>query len=197
MSYVVWDDCADGKRCHLTYLKNAKEASAYLCEGVSLKDKWTENAAYAMDDDYKTRIQLTDSLINQDEVIVASEKLKAFLEENGAGEGNEFLPVAIINHKGRTAKEKYFVVNNVDPQDAFDQAKSVYRRNTIDTTQIDTVKTLVVDLTKIKPTAQLFRLKYFKSMIVVRQDLADKLKASGMTGFSFMTFDRYVAFKNS
>lgn len=197
MNYLAWRDRADGKRCHLTGLLNSPDVYAYLCEGVSLKEKWTEDAAYKMDQDYKTRIQLTDSLINQDDVIIASERLKAFLEENGAAEGNEFLPVSIINHKLRKAKERYFLVNHVDNPDAFDQVNSVYTKNAIDTTQIDTVKKLVVDFAKIRPTAQLFRLKYYKTMILVRQDLADKLTASGMTGFSFMTLDKYIEFKNS
>ncbi len=87
MNYLAWRDRADGKRCHLTGLLNSADVYAYLCEGMPLEEKWTEEAAYKMDQDYKTRIQLTDSLIDQDDVIVASERLKAFLEENGAAEG--------------------------------------------------------------------------------------------------------------
>jgi hypothetical protein len=194
-NYVVWRDRPDGKRCHLGPLKNVKK-DAYLNEGVPLLAEWPENACYEMDPDYKTRIQLTDSLIVRYYSVVVSERLKAFLLENGV-EGNEFLPVAVINHKGRTVKEKYFLVNNVDQQDAFDQTKSVFEKNTIDTTQIDTVKKMVLDYGKIKPTAQFFRLKYYNVMILVRDDLAAKLTASGMTGFSFMTLDKFIEFTNS
>src|SRR5581483_577809 len=103
-----------------------------------------ENACYEMNQAYKTRIQLTDSLLGRAYGVVVSERLKAFLLENGV-EGNEFLPVSVINHKGRTVKEKYFLVNNVDQQDAFDQTNSVFEKNTIDTTQIDVVKKMVLD----------------------------------------------------
>ena len=195
-NYVVWRDRPDGKRCHLGPLKNAPKQDAYLLEGVPLLAGWPEDACFEMDQAYKTRIQLTDSLIGRAFGVVISEKLKDFLVANNV-EGNEFLPVAIINHKGRTVKEKYFLVNNIDQQDAFDQTNSVYERNTIDTTQIDTVKKLVLDYGKIKPTAQLFRLKYFKRMMLVREDLSAKLTASGMTGFSFMTLDKFIEFTNS
>ena len=197
MDYVVWDDLADGKRCHLPCLLNSPAVAAYLCEGISLKDKWSDDAAYEMDELYKTRMRLTDSLINRDRALVISEKLRDFLVENGAGQGNEFLPVSIINHKGRKEKAKHYVVVNTAPMDAFDQVKSVFERNTIDTKQIDEVKKLVVDESKIDPTAKLFRFKYFKWPTLVKQELADKITEAGFTGVSFLTLDEYVSLINS
>ena len=194
-SYVVWRDRPDGKRCHLAPILNVERA-AYLLEGVPLLAGWPENACYEMDRAYKTRTRLTDSLIGRNFGVVISERLRDFLLAHEV-DGIEFLPVAVVDHKGKTVEEKYYLVNNIDQQDAFDQTQSVYERNTIDENQIDTVAKLVLDYAKIKPTAQLFRLKHFKRMMLVREDLAAKLTASGMTGFSFMTLERFIEFTNS
>lgn len=153
-----------------------------LGEGVSLLKVFPKDACFRMSDDFPDQIALFDFLPNVSNVLVASERVRALLESEGV-DHVEYLPVQIVNHKGRKAKEKYFIINVFPRVDCADAKKSKFKRNPIDKNQWMEVSSLVIDDKRVPADFQLFGIEHIPSLFLVRRDLAGKMKAAGLRGF--------------
>src|SRR5262245_48917133 len=93
----------------VTVIENVED-DYELLRGVPRLASWPDDATFRMDEDFPDDVQLEDVLRAGQRVIVASERFKSFLVER-APRNNEFLPVTILNHKGRRVREPYWVVH--------------------------------------------------------------------------------------
>jgi hypothetical protein len=189
MNYVVWCWSHDPKACELSPLENVPD-SFELFYGVSRAKSFSPRALFRMDPDFLKAIRLNDSVRNEEKLIVASKRLKNFLEAENVPD-TEYLRVKILNHKGKVASPDSFIVHQVGTQDCIDLKKSVIEWNSINPQQIDSVEKLVIDEKKIARDATLFRPKSLPTAILVRRDLADKLGNAGFTGIAFQEVAQY------
>lgn len=156
-----------------------------LFEGVSRAKDFPDDASFRMDPSFPKDIRLEDIIRNDSSLLVASERVKKFLEAEKVP-GQEMLPVAIFNHKGRKEKARYFVVHQVDIQDCINLKKTKWKKDDLDEEAITDVRKLTLDESKIDKDAQLFRLKSYGIPLIIRADLAEKITKAGFTGFQFV-----------
>ena len=163
-----------------------------LQQGMQLAPSWPKDARFKMDDDLPRDTKLEDFLNNLPSVLVVSERVRAFLEAEKV-KLIEFLPVTILNHKGRSEKAPYFIANCTENQDCIDESKATFKPNAIDPDVWISVQNIVLDPKKLDPELRLFRLKRYSKLDVWREDLAKKAMAQGFTGRKFIPLSEFEA----
>jgi hypothetical protein len=161
-----------------------------LAKGIPRASTFPQDAAFTMDSDFFNDLMLTDNLINTDRLIVASRRLKEFLEARPLRHV-EYLPVTIIDHKGKPASREYFIVHPTDLVDCLDMDQSEVEWGLVDEQSIDSVARLVIDLAKVDPAVELFRPKPFYDVVVVRRALAEAIDAAGFVGIRWIALADY------
>jgi hypothetical protein len=97
----------------------------------------------------------------------------------------EYLPVKILDHKGKVASEDYVIVHPIKPQDCLDLEKSEPEYNLINEDKIDEVKRMVIDEERLDPEILLFRIKDYSKDVIIRRELAKELHDQGYGGLGF------------
>ena len=181
-NYVILNAVPDPGFCVLEEIEDMDDP-LQLRKGVKL-EPWPDDVKFHMDPNYPKAIQLGDCINNLPGAIVVSKRLKKLIE--AAKPANvEYLPVSIINHKGKVASADYFIVNPYRLQDCIDQKQSVLKWNAIDPDLIVTCKKLIIDEGKVAKGSKIFRLKHFPFPIFVERALAEKIESEEMTGIIF------------
>ena len=96
---VVWESQAGSKYCVLGGLLSVPDEYE-ISKGKSRADGFPDDARFTMDKRFPKQVALSDSLSNLERMVVVSPRLRAFIEATSPP-SVEFLPVSIINHKGR------------------------------------------------------------------------------------------------
>ncbi len=163
--------------------------SHQIDDGVPRATGWPDEAQARMDPDFPKDIGLADNLYGAT-FLVVSGKLKAFLEPENAG-NIEFLPMKIMNHKGRVASEDYFVVNPLDIVDCIDKDASMVELDTLHKDMISTCAMLVLKEDQIPKKLKVFRGKFWSGLIIIRRELAQKMESAGLTCLNFIEPEEY------
>lgn len=188
MSYKMFVPVVEGGAARFTYIKNFDD-DFELVEGVTLVDEFPDDAEYRMNADFPDDIQLRDFLHNLDDQMVVSQRVQEFLADRI--ESVEFLPVNIVNHKGRKVNEKYFIVNLLDLEDCVDQSATQFNWHKMDPELMENVKNLTLDESAISKNRQLFRLKGVTSVVAISEELLEELTNAGFTGLGTSDFREY------
>ena len=158
-NYVILNAVPAPGYCVLEEIENMDDP-LQLEKGVKL-EPWPGDVKFLMDPNYPKAIRLGDCIKNLPGAIVVSKRLKQLLE--AAKPANvEYLPVSIINHKGKVASADYFIVNPYRLQDCIDRKQSVLKWNAIDPDLDSTCTKLVIDEgkvakgSKMKPGSSIF-----------------------------------------
>jgi hypothetical protein len=183
MDYLLWRSESEDGFCAI--MDPPVEDIWELDEGISRAAGFPSDVACKMNPDYPKDVQLADNLSGAC-VPVISDKLKALLEKEVKVNRIEYLPVKVLNHKGRVASKDYYIFNPLDVCDCIDVQKSGVEWNAINPNLISGCDQLVLKKKAIPPDYQVFRLKYWGYNILVRSDLIDKLNAAGLTGLDFL-----------
>jgi hypothetical protein len=188
--YLVWRPGTkkDGI-CKLKGLTGVPK-SFQIDNGVSRLQGWPPEAAAAMNPDFPKDLGLADSLDGAN-FLVISGKAKQLIEQETAGK-IEFLPMKIINHKGRLASDDYFVVNPLDIVDCIDKDASSVELDSLNTEMIDGCAQLVLKEDVIPQELKIFRTKFWRGMILIRRELAQKMEKAGLTCMSFTEPTKYT-----
>ena len=104
MKYLIGQAEIGDNSCVLTTLQDVED-DFELLNGVTRVANFPPDASFRMSKDYPKNLKMEDFLVNENKLLVVSARVKEFLEGQKI-EQNEFLPVRIINHKGREVKEK-------------------------------------------------------------------------------------------
>lgn len=186
---MVWDFLDEGNSCALDPLEGV-DRDWELSEGVPRAASFPAGALLRMSNRHPRDIALTDNLINLGRLIVASARLKDFLQARGL-KNVEYLPVSIINHKGRVASKDYFVVHPIVPQDCLDLQASGARYSHIIPSDVASVQKLVIDPARVDPDVSLFKLKSYGPPTLIRRQLAEEILQAGFRGVAFLELDEY------
>lgn len=189
MDLVIWDYKDEGRSCLLDP-PSGIDRDWELHEGVPRAATFPPDARFRMSDDHKRSIGLTDNLMNLAGLAVISERLKELLVSKSL-KNVEYLPVQIINHKGRETAPRYFILHAIVPQDCLDLQASGCSYNAIVPSDIDSVQALVIDPARLDPDVMLFRLKDFGAPLLIRRDLAEAISGAGFRGVSFLELSEY------
>lgn len=183
-TFLIWTDRPVKHACALYKLSGVTKEYQFR-KGISKAEIFGDEASFNMHPDFPNDTLLTDNLLNAYLLIVASGRLKAFFEDR-ATPNVEYLPVKIIDHKGKVASTEYSIVHPLDPVDCIDQEASQVRWHEFDKGVIDGVKRLVIDESKVDPARVIFRLKSFYWATLIRRDVAEAIDAAGFTGIRWV-----------
>jgi hypothetical protein len=187
--YVLLEPTSEGDAAEFSHLRNYDD-DFELHNGISLAKEFPPDAAYRMSDEAPDKTALHDVLDNRDRNFVINEKVKALLEAEGV-QHVEYLPVKVLNHKDRAVKERYFVVNMLPLVDCIDMEKTKYKRNILDPEQLMHISNLTVHEEKIPADFKLLRVQFASAVMLMRRDLAEKLKAAGVRGLGIAEVVEY------
>ena len=186
-NFVIWRYQREKGACALETL-NGVERSYRLNEGKA--EGFPSGAAFHMNPDFPDDMLLLVNVRNSDMVIEDWKRLQERLRSEALA-CVEFLPVEIIDHKGRVASRDHAIVHPIDPVDAIDKDQSIFETSFIDENDIDSFKRLVLKESAIPDDRHLFRLKGFWNITLVRRSLAEALTEEKFSGLSWLEIDAY------
>jgi hypothetical protein len=181
-NYVVLNPVAGTAFCVLQEVENINDP-LLLKKGAKLQP-WPKDVRFHMDPNFPKAIQLPDCVKNAAGAIVVSKRFKELVEAERPAH-LEYLPISIINHKGKLASADYFIINPYKLQDCIDRQASDLKWNAIDPDLISICKKLVIDESKIEPGCKVFRPKHLPVKVMFERGLAGKLQSAGLTGMKF------------
>jgi uncharacterized protein DUF1629 len=187
--YLVWKYQPVPGACILQDL-DGFEDTFRLAQGEPLAATFPADVRFHMNPDFPNDLLLADNLENTDLCLVVSAKLREALEKRKLSHV-EYLPVSIINHRGRVASKDYSIVHPLNPVDCIDRDKSVFKESRIIPGRIDRFKKLVVNKARIPEDRTLFHMKDFSDIAVVRNDLAKALDAERFRGLGWQPLAQY------
>jgi hypothetical protein len=189
MGFLLWAAGDEGNSCTLTSLQGYEDAWR-LHDGLPLAGEFPEDAFFPMDANFPERIRLSDCLDNLNQSVVVSRRLRDYLIGLDLS-GVEYLPVKIVNHKGRISSTEYSVVNPSFSVDCLDVGASGVTYNPIVKTDVMDMDQFVLDESKIDPELRMFRVRNVPGPILVRRDLAEEIDAQGFTAILWMELEDY------
>lgn len=187
--YVLWDAADLPNVCSLSKMAGL-DKTYRLVDGVPMQSEFPDGVHFQMDPDNPTDTLLADNLINPYSVIVASDALATFIRD-GHGKKLEFLPVSIVDHRGKTVPESYFIIHPVDHVDCLDVDASGGQWDLIDSEVLDSVERIVLDQEKLDPGRSIFRPCPLVDVVVIRRALAEELQQSGFSGLEWVELSDY------
>jgi hypothetical protein len=182
MGFVIWHSISEEGVCALTPPRGA-EKLYQLKRGISRFEGWPSGVVCEMRDEFPRDIQLADNM-NAAGYKVISNSIKNMLvreESNNV----EFLPISILNHKGRVASRDYFILNPLGTYNCIDLDGSGVKWNTIKKDLIVSCTQLVLMDDMIPVAHKIFRPKFWPMIILLRTELAEKLSGEHFTGLYF------------
>jgi hypothetical protein len=161
-----------------------------LEQGIPLTKGWPADAHLRMDDDFPKDVLLEDVLFTGSSPLVASARLRDLLVAQKVP-CVEYLPVTLLNHKGRKEKAPYFIVNCLALQNCIDLERTKVRCNEINPDIYSRVRSLTLDPRRVAPELLLFRLQGYPFIDVYRDALAAKVAAAELTGVEFVKTEEW------
>jgi hypothetical protein len=161
-------------------------------EGEKMIPKMTEPLVFQFSDDYPEGRKLIDLQHNSDGLHVVSSCFRSLLE----GEAQiEFIPVVLLDHRGRVASEEYTISNFLDALDCLDWDKSDVKMNAIDPDSIFSISKLVLNEQSISGDVNIFRIKQCMTTVIVKESLKDKIEAAGINGPLFVPIEEFKSYR--
>lgn len=190
MSYLIWSADPSGNFCTLEAIRNF-DNPFLLTDGTPLADGFPEDAAYHMNASFPKDVKLPDNVQNNNGIPIVSKRLKEFLEAQDLGDV-EYLPVTIVNHKGRVASPDYFILNPLTVLDVIDFEQSEVRWSAVKPDVIASASELVIDESKVPDGVRMLRPKSFAGVVMVDDGLVEELEAEDFTGLLFETAEEFT-----
>jgi len=187
--YFVWQYRTVPDACVLNRFSGLDD-SFRLRQGVPLLDGFPSDVAFHMDPDFPNNLLLVDNLLNSDRAMVVSPTLRDWLEKRRIPKV-EYLPVSIIDHRGRVASADYAIVHPIDPVDCIDRERSEFSESRITPGQISRFRKMVIDDGRVPADRQIIRLHGFWGATLVRADLVEALSAGRFSGLGFLPVSEY------
>lgn len=183
MNYM-WGKIKPGKyACRLKGLRGVDD-DFELLQGVSRINHWPDNAFFEMDESFPNDLNLEDFIWNINAVLVVSEKVKEMFPEDELKIA-EYLPVKILNHKGREAPNTFYILNSTSLQKCIDIDSSEVVFNRIDPSRLSRVKKLVINETLIDPEVLIFRMARYSVLPFFQISAVKKIEEGGLEGIIF------------
>jgi hypothetical protein len=190
MEWVIIKRGRDENAARFQRLANV-ERDMDLNKGMSLASTFPAGAEVRMNPDFPDDIELVDSLHSNGDLLFVNSRVREFLDHEGL-RNLEFLPVNVINHKGKRVKEPYFVINILSRVDCVDMSQSKFELNDIDKVSISAVDVLVIDEARLPTDVKIFRPKRLEQVTLIDRAVADKIQDQGFRGFAFEEVEDYT-----
>jgi hypothetical protein len=193
MSYSVFKEAYDESTVYVSDIPAGLVRKYELLKGVPRLASWPKDLTVDFAKSRPEGMNLTDSVPNTFGWLLVSGRLKALLIEAGAAD-LEHLPVKVRNHKKRIASEDYWIENFLTFVEAVDRGQSAFDVDAADDELIFAFTRLVLLDSVARGGPPIFRLKEKPRLILVRDDLAQRIQAAGLTGMRFTPVAAYKTY---
>ncbi|RKH44953.1 imm11 family protein [Corallococcus sicarius] len=139
-------------------------------------------------EEFPTRRKVCDFMSNIFGSLIVSAKVKRILEEQGAN-NCEFIPLRILDHKGKVASKEHFLLQVLGHVEAVDMERSQVVMSAILKERIGNIEHLVLNREAIPPDAVIFRLSRKRNEFLVKQATYEALTNQGVTGLKCFQAD--------
>lgn len=178
--YLLWTAKNEPHACTLRDIEGFDKIFE-LMKGISQAGKFPSDVKMKMDERKPNDTLLVDNVKNLKNILVISERLKSFLEAKSIN-NLEYLPITILDHKGRPIEQEYFILNPINNPDCLDLNVTDPEWSQIDDTLITHVKKLAVQKEWRDDNHIIFRPKFYRSRPFVSAKLAQEITEGGFTG---------------
>lgn len=152
-----------------------------LDRGEPIAALFPPEPAVRFSDDYPTRRKVCDFMSTFFSAPIVSIKVKRILEEQGAT-NCEFIPLTLLDHKGKVASKEHFLLQVLGHVEAVDMERSQVVMNSILKDRIGNIEHLVLDPKAIPPGAVIFRLSRKRDEFLVNHATYEALTQAEVTG---------------
>lgn len=176
---------SDDDACFFEAAPSGTEMTCFrMAKGIANAAEYPPDAVLQMEAAYPGRI-VPDVVGNTRGLLMVSDRVKVAIEELQGAE-TEYLPLRILNHKGRPAAALADAAHHwiVNPLGTFDCAD--HEASEIDWFEGDVVDVdeLVLDPSKVEAAPALFRPAVEPRSYIVRGELRDRLVSMGLRGLA-------------
>ncbi|HWU41802.1 MAG TPA: DUF1629 domain-containing protein [Bdellovibrio sp.] len=130
-----------------------------------------------------------DSLLNLNMLIVVSKSLKSFLQAQDISK-MEFLPVSIVDQRGKVMSKEYSILHPLELIDCMDRSASEFEMDIIDPDSFGTISKLVLD-ESLTEDRKIFNMKGFWELTFVRRDLAEAISKKNFSNTQWQELTDY------
>lgn len=180
MNYVFWHRRGVPHGCRLQAMEGYGDTWK-LHDGTSLRGEVPADASFAMNPNFPDNTLTPDYLMNIDDVALVSTRLKALLESWRLPDV-EYLDVKVLDHKGKSLKPPYFIVNPTGTFPILELDACGAEMDELDESMIISMKSFAVAEDALAKAPPLFRARHIPSFLLMRRDLAKAIEANGFTG---------------
>lgn len=156
-----------------------------ILKALSIKEYYPDDATFSMHD-YAGGLVVADYISNSFGYTIISGKFKKIIDDFIAPLNVEFLPLTIVNHKGRNHPGVFYILNMLDTIECVDLTKSVIQIDEIETDYFHWIEKLVLSETRIPENCHIFRLKNMPKIFLVSELLKTKLIDNDIKGVNFI-----------
>jgi hypothetical protein len=185
VQYFILKALGDDGDVFIDALPDGGPADWRFAEGKPLAKEFPESATVRFSDNFPNGRRLLDFVNNISDVLIVSTRVREVFDAINI-RNVEYLPITILNHRGKVAPGNYFIANVLGSEPAIDMEKSDVVASNLDG-EIATINNLVVDRESISSDAKLFRAATLKTLFFIREDALAALTARGVSGVK--TFD--------
>lgn len=185
--FVAWDPCAVKNGAVLQNLQGVDRTFA-LRDGESFAGRFPASAHFQFDPDFKRDTLPVDCFINVNGFMVCSDQAAEFIRGQ-APEAVEYLPVRILDHKGKPLSGRHWIVHPLGVFDCIDIARSRVTWSAFDAASIDEFEHLEFDASRVPAQHQMFRAKGCPSLLLLRRPFAEAMVQQGLTGADWREID--------
>jgi hypothetical protein len=181
-AFKIWDSVYIEGYCVIRPPEGVPKAYE-LSRGISRQEGWSPDMTSKMSKEFPKDIALSDNLRGAG-LVVISKRLREALPETPPAQ-LEFLPLRIMNHKGKIAADDYAIANPIGLVDCIDLEASNVTYNQINPQLISACDRIVLRADAVPAELQLFRPRHLPMKVFVRAELADRLQQAGFIGLNF------------
>ena len=182
-NHVFWVDQAVPHGCWLGRLSGF-EKGYQIRNGVPRAEGWPSDVSLEMSKDFRKYTLTPDCVNSINAATIISERVVEFLREKELP-NVEYLPVTILNHKGKAVDTPYFILHPVHLVDCLDVDACQTTFGLMSKKNYEKIGSFVPDESKCDDLPPIMRIAGLSFHVAVHRDLAREIDDAGFTGIGW------------
>ncbi len=189
-NHVFWVNRRIEHGCWLGGLSDFED-SWEVGDGVPRVDGWPSDVSLEMSQDFRKYTLTPDCVKSSNAAMIISQPVVEFLRAKELA-NVEYLPVTVLNHKGKAVDTPYFILHPIHPVECLDTDKCAIAWSIGDDTVIDTLGAFHSDDNKCQDLPPMMRIAGLSYHVAVHRDLAGEIDAAGFSGIGWYEPEQLV-----
>lgn len=130
---------------------------------------------------FPSQKKVFDSVCNLNRVPIVSVRIRQIIDVMAPGDC-EFLPITLLDHKGKVASREHFLLNILRVEDVIDMEQSQFDRHPFKEDQIYSIELLRLKADVVPPDAHIFHPRTMMDLHLIDEEIHDAFMREGITG---------------